>query len=214
MQSEMEWTGCSERIVLGECAFVLQGYALPQAAALLDALTAVERQATPRRMEVPSGRSMSVAMSNCGPLGWISDRRGYRYSTVDPLSGAPWPAMPAVFLDLARSAAADCGHAGYAPDACLINHYRPGATLSLHQDRDERELTAPIVSVSLGMSAVFLFGGLRRRDPVATVGLAHGDVVVWGGGDRLRYHGIRRLCGEPHPTLGRERINLTFRRAG
>lgn len=164
MQSEMEWTGCSERIVLGECAFVLQGYALPQAAALLDALTAVERQATPRRMEVPSGRSMSVAMSNCGPLGWISDRRGYRYSTVDPLSGAPWPAMPAVFLDLARSAAADCGHAGYAPDACLINHYRPGATLSLHQDRDERELTAPIVSVSLGMSAVFLRacgGGIR-----------------------------------------------------
>lgn len=212
-QSEMEWA-CSERIALGECAFILQGYALTQAAALLDALATIERQAPPRRMETPGGRRMSVAMSNCGPLGWISDRRGYRYSALDPLSGTPWPAMPTVFLDLARDAAADCGHADYRPDACLINHYRPGATLSLHQDRDERELSAPIVSVSLGMSAIFLFGGLRRRDPVATIELRHGDVVVWGGGDRLRYHGIRRLGGEPHPALGEERINLTFRTAG
>ncbi len=203
-----------ERIELGEEAAVLRARALAPAPALLAALAAIEREAPPRHMETPGGRAMSVAMSNCGQLGWISDRRGYRYSGIDPLSGAAWPAMPALFRSVAREAAAALGWDDYQPDACLINHYRPGTSLSLHQDRDERDLTAPIVSVSLGMSAIFMFGGLRRRDPVRSIELHHGDIVVWAGRDRLRYHGIRRLFGARHPALGETRINLTFRRAG
>ncbi|MDX9739888.1 MAG: DNA oxidative demethylase AlkB [Gammaproteobacteria bacterium] len=202
-----------ERIDLGMEAAVLRGQALTHAEALLAELETIERQAPPRRMETPGGRVMSVSMTNCGPLGWISDRGGYRYSATDPLTGNAWPAMPEVFAHVARSAAAALGHDEYRPDACLINHYRPGTTLSLHQDRDERDLTAPIVSVSLGMSAIFVFGGLKRRDPVQAIELHHGDVVVWGGRDRLRYHGIRRLCGPAHPLFGDARINLTFRRA-
>jgi alkylated DNA repair protein (DNA oxidative demethylase) len=157
---------------------------------------------------------MSVAMTNAGPLGWVSDRRGYRYDPIDPDSGRPWPPMPAVFLQLADAAAAHAGFTGFVPDACLLNRYEAGARLSLHQDRDERDLGQPIVSVSLGIPAVFLFGGLQRADRPQRVPLAHGDVVVWGGPARLRYHGVLPLKPHHHPLLGETRINLTFRRAG
>jgi alkylated DNA repair protein (DNA oxidative demethylase) len=203
-----------ERIDLGEEAAVLRGHILACDKALLAEVDAILTRAPLRHMEVPGGRTMSVSMSNCGPLGWISDRRGYRYSTSDPLTGSPWPSMPELFLSVVRDAAAVLGYPDYSPDACLINYYRAGTALSLHQDRDERDLTAPIVSVSLGMSAIFMFGGFRRRDPVQTIELDHGDVVVWAGTDRLRYHGIRRLCGPAHPLTGDARINMTFRRAG
>jgi alkylated DNA repair protein (DNA oxidative demethylase) len=157
---------------------------------------------------------MSVAMSNCGTLGWLSDRRGYRYDRIDPESGRPWPALPDSFAALARRAAAQAGFEGFVPDACLINRYAPGARLSLHQDRDEREPVHPIVSVSLGLPATFLFGGARRSDRALRVPLVHGDVVVWGGPARLHYHGVLPVPDGEHPLTGPWRINLTLRRAG
>lgn len=157
---------------------------------------------------------MSVALTNCGELGWVSDRRGYRYAPADPDSQRPWPAMPPVFAQLAREAASEAGFAGFEPDACLINQYRPGSRLSLHQDRNERDFEAPIVSVSLGMTATFLFGGHKRTDKTVKMLLCHGDVVVWGGEDRQRYHAVMPLKDAPHPLFGSQRINFTFRRAG
>jgi alkylated DNA repair protein (DNA oxidative demethylase) len=201
-------------VPLGPQACVLRGFALPWVARLLTALAGVEQAAPPRHMVTPGGLAMSVANTNCGALGWVSDRRGYRYSATDPESGQPWPAMPTALAELALAAAAAAGFAGFAPDACLVNHYRAGTRLSLHQDRDERDHAAPIVSVSLGMPAVFLFGGLARADKPARVPLQHGDVVVWGGVDRLRFHGVLPLKEFPHPLLGAERINLTLRQAG
>lgn len=205
------------RVPLAEGALLLRGYAtpdLPAEAALLEALERVIAAAPLRRMATPNGQRMSVAMSNCGPLGWVSDRSGYRYAALDPESGRPWPPLPEPFLDLARRAAAAAGFTGFEPDACLVNLYEPGTRLSLHQDRDERDYAAPIVSVSLGLPAVFLFGGLRRGDPAARVPLGHGDVVVWGGPARLRFHGVLPLKPGDHPRLGGRRFNLTFRRAG
>ncbi|WP_416820820.1 DNA oxidative demethylase AlkB [Delftia tsuruhatensis] len=199
---------------IGPQSVVLRGHALPRAAPLLAAVDGVMAQAPLRHLVTPGGFTMSVAMTNCGALGWTSDRRGYRYSAIDPVSGQSWPAMPAVFAQLAGEAAAAAGFEGFAPDACLINQYLPGSRLSLHQDRDERDLDAPIVSVSLGMPATFLFGGLARADKTARVLLRHGDVVVWGGVDRLRHHGVLPLKDQPHPLLGGRRINLTFRKAG
>lgn len=199
---------------IGPQSVVLRGHALPHAAPLLAAVDGVMAQAPLRHLVTPGGFTMSVAMTNCGALGWTSDRRGYRYSAIDPVSGQPWPAMPAVFAQLAGEAAAAAGFEGFAPDACLINQYLPGSRLSLHQDRDERDLDAPIVSVSLGMPVTFLFGGLARADKTARVLLQHGDVVVWGGVDRLRHHGVLPLKDQPHPLLGGRRINLTFRKAG
>jgi alkylated DNA repair protein (DNA oxidative demethylase) len=166
-----------------------------------------------RHMLTPNGRRMSVAMTNCGAVGWVSDRAGYRYDACDPESGRPWPPMPDVFGQLALQAAERAGFGAFAPDACLINRYEPGARLSLHQDRDERDFAAPIVSVSLGLPAVFLFGGLRRADTPRRVPLVHGDVVVWGGPSRLRYHGVLPLEDGHHPLMGGYRINLTFRKA-
>ncbi|MGH9328781.1 MAG: DNA oxidative demethylase AlkB, partial [Terriglobia bacterium] len=189
-------------------------FALAEEGALLSAFENVVAQAPFRNMVTPGGSSMSVAMTNCGPFGWVTDRRGYRYDAVDPSSGAPWPRMPEVFVRLATSAAACAAFNGFAPDACLINCYQPGAKLSLHQDRDERDFKAPIVSVSLGLPAVFLFGGLRRTDTPRHIPLAHGDVVVFGGPARLRYHGIMPLKEGHHPLMGSRRINLTFRKAG
>jgi alkylated DNA repair protein (DNA oxidative demethylase) len=194
-------------------AVVLRKFALSDESALLAALRDVTSRAPFRHMTTPGGYRMSVAMSNCGAAGWVSDRSGYRYAAADPESGLPWPPMPAVFEKLAASAAAAVGFDGYAPDACLINCYEPGTKLSLHQDKDERDFSQPIVSVSLGIPAVFLFGGLRRSDPTARVELTHGDVVVWGGAARLRYHGVLPLKPGVHPLLGERRINLTFRRA-
>jgi DNA oxidative demethylase len=198
---------------LGPGAVLLRGFALPQASALLAAVEGIAAAAPFRHMLTPGGFRMSVAMTNCGPQGWVSDPAGYRYATLDPHSGRPWPPLPAVFLQVAGEAAAEAGFAGFAPDACLINRYEPGTRLSLHQDRNERDFSAPIVSVSLGLPAVFLFGGLRRAEKVERVPLMHGDVVVWGGPARLRYHGVLPLREGDHPAVGGQRINLTFRKA-
>lgn len=165
-------------------------------------------------MTTPGGHIMSVAMTSCGRLGWVSDARGYRYQSTDPTTGKPWPAMPDIFKEVAASAARDAGYPGFAPDTCLINRYHPGSRLSLHQDKNERDLTQPIVSVSLGLPARFQFGGTQRTDYKHTYRLAHGDIVVWGGPARLAYHGILALQAGDHPSLGMTRINLTFRTAG
>lgn len=201
-------------LVLGPGAVLLRGFALPVAQALRDGVLAVAQAAPWRHMETPGGRQMSVATTSCGDLGWVSDRRGYRYAARDPGSGEPWPAMPAVFRSLAREAAAAGGYPGFDPDSCLVNRYAPGTRLSLHQDRDERDLQAPIVSVSLGLGAVFLWGGFSRTGRAERVPLQHGDVVVWGGPDRLRFHGVLPVREGAHAQWGDARVNLTFRRAG
>jgi DNA oxidative demethylase len=194
-------------------AVLLVGFAEPVAAALLEAVAGVAAIAPFRHMLTPGGRRMSAAMSNCGAMGWITDHSGYRYSPEDPQTRRPWPAMPDVIAKVAVEAAARAGFPGFAPDACLINRYEPGAKLTLHQDKDERDLTAPIVSGSLGLPAVFLFGGERRGDRQRRVRLVHGDVVVWGGPARLHYHGVLPLADGTHPATGRCRINLTIRKA-
>jgi alkylated DNA repair protein (DNA oxidative demethylase) len=199
--------------VIGERACLLHRLARADAPAWWAAVRDIERDAPFRHMVTPGGFTMSVALTNCGDLGWTSDRRGYRYSRTDPQTGRPWPAMPALFLRLARAAAAAAGFDGFEPDACLVNRYVPGTRLSLHQDKNEVDFTQPIVSVSLGMPAVFLFGGHARTDPTQRVPLRDGDVVVWGGVDRLRYHGVLPVKELPHPLWGAQRINLTFRRA-
>ena len=199
---------------IGPASCVLRGFARAQVPALLSGIAAVQAVSPTRHMVTPGGFTMSVATTNCGALGWTSDRSAYRYTARDPVTGQPWPAMPELFAQLARDAAEAAGFAAFAPDACLVNHYVPGTRLSLHQDRDERDFGAPIVSVSLGMAARFQFGGLQRGDKAHTIVLRHGDVVVWGGVDRLRYHGVLPLKGEAHPLLGPLRINLTFRQAG
>jgi len=195
-------------------AVILRGFALQQAAELLQAVGAITAAAPFRHLITPGGKRMSVAMTNCGPLGWISDRTGYRYGPVDPDTGKPWPPMPAAFRQLARDAAEAAGYPGFAPDACLINRYTPGTRLSLHQDRDEGNYDHPIVSVSLGIPAVFLWGGAQRADKARRIALLHGDVVVWGGPARLRFHGVMPLREAGHPLTGAHRINLTFRKAG
>lgn len=199
---------------LGPAAMLLRGFALPCVSTLLPAIAAIEVTAPFRHMVTPGGFTMSVALTNCGALGWTTDRRGYRYTSVDPDTGAPWPVMPEVFARLAKDAAAAAGFDDFEPDACLINRYRPGSRLSLHQDKNELDYGAPIVSVSLGMRATFLFGGLARTDPTVKVLLQHGDVVVWGGVDRLRHHGVMPLKDDPHALLGSQRVNFTFRKAG
>lgn len=198
---------------LPEGASHLPGFALAAADGVLAAVADVTARAAFRRMQVPGGGTMSVAMSNCGRAGWTTDRSGYRYSEIDPLTGQPWPAMPDVIFRLAREAAAAAGFSGFEPDSCLINRYEPGARMGLHQDRDEQDRKQPIVSVSFGLPAVFLFGGARRSDPQVKITLTHGDVVVWGGPARLYYHGVAPLKDGVHPVLGRQRINLTLRRA-
>jgi alkylated DNA repair protein (DNA oxidative demethylase) len=203
----------SGTLPLGPGAVVLFKFAVPEEAALVAAVEDVAARAPFRHMLTPGGFTMSVAMTNCGSLGWVSDRSGYRYDAIDPLSGTPWPAMPEPFQRLAAGAAAAAGFENFLPDACLINRYQPGTKLSLHQDRDERDMTQPIVSVSLGIPAVFLFGGLERGGRIARIRLQHGDVAVWGGPARLRYHGVMPLKEGHHPLLGGHRINLTFRKA-
>lgn len=202
------------RLTLGPGAVLLRGFAQPVAKALPAQIAAIAQQAPWRHMATPGGRRMSVATTNCGALGWVSDTRGYRYSAVDPDSGQPWPAMPAALAALAGEAAAEAGFKGFVPDACLINRYAPGTRLSLHQDRDERDLGAPIVSVSLGLPATFLWGGLARGDRALRVPLRHADVVVWGGEDRLRFHGVLPVPQGEHADWGAARVNLTFRKAG
>ena len=198
---------------LGEGAAVLRGFALADADRLIGACETVAATSPFRHLVTPGGLRMSVAMTNCGTAGWISDRAGYRYSEMDPETGRPWPAMPALFGRLAADAAARAGFPGFAPDCCLINRYEPGTRLSLHQDRDEADYSAPIVSVSLGVDAIFLFGGLKRTDRPRRIRLEHGDVVVWGGPARLAFHGVAPIAGGAHPRLGPRRLNLTFRKA-
>lgn len=200
-----------ERIANG--AYLLRGFALDYVATLLAEIEQIETAAAFRQLETPGGFPMSVAMTNCGSLGWVSDRRGYRYTTHDPLSGQAWPPMPPVFSALAEKAARTAGFEDFDPDACLVNRYVPGARLTLHQDKDENDFRAPIVSVSLGLPAVFLFGGNTRKDKQRRIPLQHGDVVVWGGPARLNHHGVLALKDGHHPMLGRQRVNLTFRRA-
>jgi alkylated DNA repair protein (DNA oxidative demethylase) len=194
-------------------AVVLRRFAAPDETAIFAALHGITVKAPFRHMVTPGGFLMSVAMTNCGSYGWVTDRTGYRYDAADPESGKPWPRMPGVFLQLAQDAAASAGFRGFEPDACLINRYDPGARLSLHQDKNERDLGAPIVSVSLGIPAVFLFGGSQRQDKPMRVQLMHGDVVVWGGPARLRYHGVMALKEGYNALAGEHRINLTFRKA-
>ena len=202
------------RTVLGPQAVVLRGFALAWVDALWPALQRVLAQAPFRRMVTPGGQTMSVPLSNCGALGWTSSRAGYRYRADDPDSGRPWPAMPAVLMQLGQSAADEAGFAGFAPDAALINRYRPGTRLSLHQDRNERDFSQPIVSISLGVPALFLWGGASRAERPVRVPLFHGDVAVWGGVDRLRFHGVAPIADAQHPLTGPERINVTLRKAG
>jgi DNA oxidative demethylase len=198
---------------IAEDAIVLPGAAEHEAPALLAALQEVVAMAPWRHMLTPGGLRMSVAMTNCGEMGWISDRRGYRYEPLDPESGRAWPPMPPALRRLAVRTAAAAGFEGFDPDACLVNRYAPGTRLSLHQDRNERDLRAPVVSVSLGLPALFLFGGLRRADTAQRIPLTHGDVVVWGGRQRLAFHGVTPLADGEHPLTGRCRINLTLRQA-
>jgi DNA oxidative demethylase len=194
-------------------AVLLHGRALGVETALLNALELIISQSPFRHMVTPGGFRMSVAMTNCGSAGWITDRTGYRYDATDPETGRPWPAMPAALRQLATESAAETGYSSFVPDACLINRYEPGARLTLHQDRNERDLTHPVVSVSLGLPAIFQFGGMKRTDAQRKVPLHHGDVVVWGGPARLSYHGILPLKDGEHPRLGAVRYNLTFRKA-
>ncbi|WP_041798104.1 DNA oxidative demethylase AlkB [Rhodopseudomonas palustris] len=194
-------------------AALLHGFARAQELELMAVIEAVVARAPFRHMMTPGGHTMSVAMTSCGRAGWVTDRRGYRYATHDPASELPWPEMPDVLRELAVSAAAEAGFAAFTPDACLINRYAPGAKMALHQDKDEQDFAAPIVSVSLGLPAVFQFGGMARSDKPRRFELRHGDVLVWGGETRLVYHGVLALKDGEHPLLGRQRINLTFRKA-
>jgi len=197
---------------MAERAVLLRGFALALEADLIADLRAVVEQAPFRHMVTPGGHQMSVAMTNCGSVGWVTDRTGYRYDGIDPDSGKPWPAMPASFRALAGQAAAQAGFDGFSPEACLINRYQPGARMSLHQDKDETDFAAPIVSVSLGLPAIFLFGGLKRSDRPRRFRLEHGDIAVWGGPTRLAFHGVAPLADGEHALMGRQRINLTFRK--
>jgi DNA oxidative demethylase len=202
----------SQRLLPG--VVILRGRALAMEAALVAAAQGVTAISPFRHMMTPGGFTMSVAMSNCGEWGWVTDLKGYRYDRIDPETGKPWPAMPAIFQELATDAAEEASFTGFIPDACLVNRYEPGARMSLHQDRNERDFSQPIVSVSLGLPAVFQFGGNKRSDKTLRVPLSHGDVIVWGGPARLRFHGILPLKPGQHPLLGAQRLNLTFRKAG
>jgi len=199
---------------LAEQTWVLRGFALPWLEQILPALRAVLKAAPFRRMVTPGGHTMSVALSNCGHWGWTTDTRGYRYTEHDPATGLPWPELPLALAAMAAHAAAAAGFPAFRPDACLINRYLPGAKMSLHQDRNEQDFTAPIVSVSLGLPALFQLGGAERGDRPVRVPLLHGDVMVWGGVDRLRFHGVLPLKPGTHEVMGAQRINFTLRKAG
>jgi alkylated DNA repair protein (DNA oxidative demethylase) len=213
MQREFAFAARPAREAIGPGAWLLRGFALPAADGLVAAVAVVAAAAPFRHMVTPGGHRMSVAMTNCGALGWVTDARGYRYAVDDPDTGRPWPAMPPAIVELGARAAAAAGHERFAPDACLVNRYEPGARMTLHQDKNERDFAAPIVSVSLGLPATFLFGRMERSAPVQRLPLHHGDVVVWGGASRLRFHGVLPLRDGVHAALGRCRINLTLRTA-
>jgi len=198
---------------IGPDAVHLKGFAAAAAQELTAAIRAVSTVSPFRHMVTPGGWPMSAEMTNCGEAGWVTDAAGYRYDPLDPATGAPWPGMPESFLRIAAAAAAAAGFPGFTPDACLINRYAPGARMSLHQDRDERDISHPIVSVSLGLPAIFLWGGRKRADKPRSIAVRSGDVVVWGGASRLNYHGVKALSDGNHPLTGNCRLNLTLRRA-
>ena len=198
---------------LAEGAVLLRGFADADSVPIFQALQQVIAAAPFRQMITPGGRRMSVAMTNCGQAGWVTDLSGYRYAALDPVSQRPWPPMPEIVRRLAERAAVQAGFMSFQPDSCLINRYEPGARLSLHQDRDERDFGQPIVSLSLGLPAIFLFGGQLRNERTQRMRLESGDVVVWGGASRLVFHGVAPLADGRHPLTGRCRINLTFRKA-
>jgi DNA oxidative demethylase len=198
---------------MADGAVLLRGFARSVEAELIADLRAIVAQAPFRHMVTPGGHQMSVAMTNCGRIGWVTDRTGYRYDANDPEAAKPWPAMPPSFCDLAARAAVQASFAAFMPDACLVNRYQPGARMSLHQDKDELDFGAPIVSVSLGLPATFLFGGLQRSDKPRRFRLEHGDIAVWGGPARLAFHGVAPLAEGEHAMMGQQRINLTFRKA-
>ncbi|MGA2993321.1 DNA oxidative demethylase AlkB [Bradyrhizobium sp.] len=202
----------ASREEMAEGAVLLRGFVGAYEAELVTALRDIVAAAPFRRMFTPGGHQMSVAMTNCGNAGWVTDRTGYRYSPDDPETGKPWPAMPPLFRELADRAAEHAGFAGFAPDVCLINRYEPGARMSLHQDKDELDFRAPIVSVSLGLPAIFMFGGSKRSDKPRRFRLEHGDIAVWGGPSRLFFHGVAPLADGDHPVMGPQRLNLTFRK--
>ena len=202
----------SERI--GEGAVLFRTRIASKGGEIVETIREIAAISPFRHLITPGGHRMSVSMTSCGELGWMSDRTGYRYTVTDPRTGKPWPAMPKLFAALASDAAREAGYADYRPDACLINRYRAGNKLSLHQDKDEEDYGHPVVSFSLGLPATFLWGGFKRSDKPKRLLLEHGDVLVWGGPDRLRYHGILPLAEGEHPPLGAQRINLTFRKAG
>jgi alkylated DNA repair protein (DNA oxidative demethylase) len=208
---ELPFGGSSEPLRLDDGITLLRGFA--DTAKLLPCIGRVTELAPFRHLVTPGGQTMSVAMTNCGPLGWVSDRAGYRYSSCDPLTGKDWPPMPREFMELALSAASGCGFPDFIPDACLINRYSPGARLTAHRDADEENFAQPIVSVSLGLPARFAFYGLTRGGKAKTVGLVDGDVLVWGGPSRLAYHAVRPIKPGSHPLTGGFRYNLTFRHA-
>lgn len=196
---------------LGEGTLLLQDFITAEAPQLIDEITNIIKVAPFRNMVTATGLKMSVAMTNCGDLGWVPDQKGYRYTQIDPLTGNIWPAMPKLFLKFACSAAKLAGFVNFNPNACLINRYNIGTKLSIHQDKDENNMQAPIVSCSLGLPAIFLWGGLTKSDKATKLSLRHGDVLVWGGVDRLRFHGVMPIDKGSHPLLGEQRINITFR---
>lgn len=205
--------GTAEPLQIGEGAWYFPGFLAGDAARLVATTLEISRQAPFRIMKTPGGRLMSAELTGCGQYSWVSDARGYRYSATDPQTGRPWPEMPESFRDLAQQAARQAGYQEFDPDVCLINRYRPGARMGLHQDRDEAEYRWPVVSFSLGLPITFLWGGRTRKGSPLRLLLQHGDVVVWGGADRLRYHGVAPLEPGRHPLTGGYRFNLTFRRA-
>ncbi len=203
-----------EATVLSPGSFLFPGLALARAADFQNAVKQAAGAAPFRRVVTPGGRPLSVRITNMGSWGWVSDRRGYRYEPTDPRTGRAWSPIPRDLSDFARAAAARAGFPGFVPDACLINLYAPGAKMAPHVDRDEKDFSQPIVSVSLGLPAVFLWGGPNRSDRVRRVPLEDGDAVVWGGPARLYYHGVAPIQAGHHPLWGERRINLTFRKAG
>jgi alkylated DNA repair protein (DNA oxidative demethylase) len=202
------------RLALDDGVVCLFGFAVDVADELIEAIAEIAASAPFRQMQTPGGKRMSASMTNCGQSGWVTDRRGYRYVSTDPDTGRRWPEMPGAFHEVATRAAAAGGYPSFQPDVALINRYEIGARMSLHQDRDEQDFTQPIVSVSLGLPAIFLWGGSMRSAKPRRVELRHGDVVVWGGAWRLHFHGIHPIAADEHPVTGQLRYNLTFRRAG
>jgi len=198
---------------VAEGAWLLRGFALAFTSELLFEIQQVIAQAPLRTMHTPSGLPLSVQTTSCGDAGWVSDAYGYRYARRNSFAQKRWPAMPKAFSTLAQQAASAAGFKHYVPDSCLINVYNVGAKMSLHQDKNEKDFSQPIVSVSLGLPATFLLGGLARENATQKIQLIHGDIIVWGGPARLFFHGVLPIKAGRHPLLGERRINLTFRNA-